>query len=62
MPAFRLRSSLGWWGEYMEEFKRGYRLGVERGREKEKRLALLLVLGFVLVFELLNAISLRFVC
>jgi uncharacterized protein YebE (UPF0316 family) len=34
------------------EFKKGYALGIEKGRKIERRLSLALVIGFVLVFEL----------
>jgi hypothetical protein len=34
-----------------KDFKRGYAMGIEKGRAMERKLALALVLGFVLVFE-----------
>jgi hypothetical protein len=43
------------------DFKKGYKLGVEKGRSIERRLAIFLVIGFVLVFEVINAVALRFV-
>jgi hypothetical protein len=43
------------------DFKKGYKLGVEKGRSVERKLALVLVIGFVFVFELINGLALRFV-
>lgn len=36
------------------EFKKGYALGVKKGRSAERKITLALVLGFVLVFELVH--------
>ena len=41
------------------EFKKGYALGVQKGRKIERRITLALVLGFVLVFEVINLVLLR---
>jgi hypothetical protein len=38
------------------EFKKGYALGVEKGRRVERKLTLVLVLGFVLIFEIVNLV------
>jgi hypothetical protein len=42
------------------DFKKGYKLGVEKGRSVERKLCLVLVIGFVFVFEVINAFVLRF--
>jgi hypothetical protein len=36
------------------EFKKGYALGVKKGRSAERKITLALVLGFVLVFEVVH--------
>jgi hypothetical protein len=36
------------------EFKRAYALGVQKGRSVERKLALVLVISFVFVFEVVN--------
>lgn len=41
------------------EFKKGYRLGVQKGRSIERKLALVLVISFVLVFEVVHWILIR---
>lgn len=41
------------------EFKKGYALGVEKGRRIERKITLALVLGFVLVFEVINLVVFR---
>lgn len=41
------------------EFKKGYALGVEKGRRIERKLTLALVLGFVLVFEIVHWFLIR---
>jgi hypothetical protein len=38
------------------DFRKGYKLGVEKGRSVERRLCLALVIGFVFVFEILNRV------
>jgi hypothetical protein len=42
------------------DFKNGYRLGVQKGRSIERKLALFLVLGFVFVFEIVHLFVFRF--
>ncbi len=42
-----------------KDFKKGYALGIERGRKMERKFTLVLVLGFVLVFEVINLVFLR---
>ena len=44
------------------EFKKGYRLGIEKGRKIERRLALVLVVGFVLVFEIVHRLLDHWIC
>jgi hypothetical protein len=41
------------------EFKKGFRLGVEKGRKIERRLCIALVIGFVLVFEVVHGLAAR---
>lgn len=41
------------------EFRKGYKLGVEKGRTIERRMALFLTLGFVVVFEIIHRIITR---
>jgi hypothetical protein len=36
------------------EFKKGYALGVQKGRSVERKITIALVLGFVLVFEVVH--------
>ena len=38
------------------EFKRGYRLGIMKGRVIERKICLAFVIGFVLVFELVHGL------
>ena len=42
------------------EFKKGYRLGLEKGRSVERKIALALMFGFVLIFEFVHLFVFRF--
>jgi hypothetical protein len=38
------------------EFKRGYSLGIQKGRLIERKFCLIVVIGFVSVFEIIHAV------
>jgi hypothetical protein len=44
------------------DFKKGYRLGIAKGRKIERRLCFILVIVFVGVFELVNVLVTKSVC
>lgn len=44
------------------EFKKGFRLGIEKGRRIERRFALVLVVSFVFLFEIVHGVINHFVC
>ncbi len=45
-----------------QEFKKGYALGVQKGRSTERKIALALVIGFTLVFEVIHLVTSVVVC
>lgn len=44
------------------DFKKGYRLGVQKGRVIERKICLVLMIVFVVLFEVIHKVVDYFVC